>query len=74
MEYNAERPHSSLAYRTPEEYAEVCSKLTNRMEVTAIPQGRRPSTLSESQTGPRDQGFADAAPIGAPLTAPYRSA
>lgn len=31
MEYNAERPHSSLAYRTPEEFAKVCSELTNRM-------------------------------------------
>ncbi len=69
LEYNAERPHSSLAYRTPKEYAEECSKLTNRMEVTAIPPGRRPSTLAESQNGTRDQGFAVAAPGGAPLTA-----
>ena len=74
VEYNAERPHSSLAYRTPEEYAEECSKLTNRMEVTAIPPGRRPSALAESQNGTRHQGFAVAAPAGAPLTAPCRSA
>ena len=58
----------------PEEYAEECSKLTNRMEVTAIPPGRRPSALAESQNGTRDQGFAVAAPAGAPLTAPCRSA
>ena len=31
VEYNEERPHSSLAYRRPNEYAEVCSELTSRM-------------------------------------------
>jgi putative transposase len=31
MEYNEERPHSSLAYSTPREYAEACSELTSRM-------------------------------------------
>ena len=41
-DYNAERPHSSLAYRTPEEFAKVCSELTSRM--AAIPPGR-PSEL-----------------------------
>jgi len=30
-EYNAERPHSSLDYRTPEEFAKACSELTSRM-------------------------------------------
>jgi Integrase core domain len=30
-EYNGERPHSSLAYRTREEFAKTCSDLTNRM-------------------------------------------
>jgi len=30
-EYNAERPHSSLAYRTPNEFAKICSELTNGM-------------------------------------------
>jgi putative transposase len=29
--YNAERPHSSLDYRTPEEFANACSELTSRM-------------------------------------------
>ncbi len=72
-EYNGERPHSSLAYRTPEEYAKACSGLTNGMGATAIPTGR-PSALVESQNGTRGQGFADAAPVGAPLTAPCRSA
>jgi hypothetical protein len=27
-EYNGERPHSSLVYRTPSEYAAICSELT----------------------------------------------
>ena len=30
-EYNSERPHSSLAYRTPAEFAKICSKLTGGM-------------------------------------------
>jgi putative transposase len=30
-EYNSERPHSSLDYRTPEEFAKTLSELTNRM-------------------------------------------
>jgi putative transposase len=30
-EYNAERPHSSLAYRTPGEFDQTCSELTSRM-------------------------------------------
>ena len=37
-EYNTERPHSSLAYRTPNEYAAVYSELTSRM--AAIPPAR----------------------------------
>jgi putative transposase len=37
-EYNAERPHSSLAYRTPAEFAQTCSELTSRM--VAIPPDR----------------------------------
>ena len=31
-EYNEERPHSSLAYRTPEEYGKTCSEHTSRMD------------------------------------------
>ena len=37
-EYNGQRPHSSLAYRTPEEFAKICSELTSRMG--AIPPDR----------------------------------
>jgi len=33
-EYNAERPHSSLDYRTPAEFAKACSELTSRMGAT----------------------------------------
>lgn len=33
-EYNAERRHSSLDYRTPEEFARVFSELTSRMAAT----------------------------------------
>jgi len=41
-EYNRERPHSSLGYRTPEEYAKACSELTSRM--VAIPPVRPPAS------------------------------
>ena len=37
-EYNRERPHSSLGYRTPAEFAKICSELTSRMD--AIPPDR----------------------------------
>jgi putative transposase len=42
QEYNAERPHSSLDYRTPDEFAQACSALTSRMAATPP---RRPSDL-----------------------------
>jgi putative transposase len=75
MEYNAERPHSSLAYRTPEEFAKACSGLTNRMGMTTAIPPEPPVAGERSQTGTRGQGFASAAPeAGAPLTAPCRSA
>ncbi len=71
-EYNEERPHSSLAYRTPEEYAKVCSELTSRM--AAIPPDP-PVEVSGSHDGARGQGSAHAAPeAGAPLPAPRRRA
>ena len=38
VEYNRDRPHSSLAYRTPAEFAKTCSELTSRM--VATPPGR----------------------------------
>ena len=46
MESNGERPHSSLGYRTPNEFAEVCSELTSRME--AIPPIRPPLVVSST--------------------------
>jgi putative transposase len=33
-EYNSDRPHSSLAYRTPADFAKTCSELTSRMAAT----------------------------------------
>ena len=75
MEYNQERPHSSLAYRTPEEFAKVCSELTNGMALSAPIPPEPPVGMEESQIGTRSQGFAGAAPkAGAPLNAPCRSA
>jgi putative transposase len=53
--YNGERPHSSLDYRTPQEFAEVCSELTSRM--AAIPPGR-PSTARDRTPVLTGQGFA----------------
>jgi transposase InsO family protein len=59
MEYIEERPHSSLAYSTPKEYAEACSELTSRMN--AIPPNRPP--LLETRT-------AVLAGKGSPVAAP----
>jgi putative transposase len=71
-EYNSERPHSSLDYRTPDEYSKACSELTSRMD--AIPPDP-PVSARESHSGAHRQGFADAAPkTGAPLPAPRRRA
>jgi putative transposase len=75
MEYNEERPHSSLAYRTPGEFAKAYSELTNRMGLSAPIPPEPPVADERSQSGTRGQGFADAAPkAGAPLTAACRSA
>ena len=75
MEYNGERPHSSLAYRTPEEFAKACSELTNRMGLTTPIPPEPPVAGERSQNGTHGQGFANATPkTGAPLTAPCRSA
>ena len=75
MEYNEERPHSSLAYRTPEEFAKACSELTNRMGFNTPIPSAPPVASERSQNGTRNQGSAFAAPkTGAPLTAPCRSA
>lgn len=40
-EYNGERPHSSLGYRTPAEFSRACFELTSRMG--AIPPDRPPA-------------------------------
>jgi putative transposase len=75
IEYNQERPHSSLDYRTPEEFAKAFSELTNRMGDKAPNPPEPPVAEERSQNGTRGQGFAVAAPnAGAPLTAPCRSA
>jgi putative transposase len=47
LEYNTERPHSSLGYRTPEEYAKTCSELTSGMVATPPD---RPSALWVGRT------------------------
>ena len=59
VEYNVERPHSSLAYRTPNEYAEVCSELTSRMDATPPV---RPSPLLGSTAVLVGKGSPAAAP------------
>jgi putative transposase len=70
--YNSDRPHSSLDYRTPTEFAEACSEPTSRM--AAIPPGP-PVRAGGSHSGARTQGFAGAAPkTGAPLPAVRRRA
>ena len=75
IEYNEERPHSSLGYRTPEEFAKALSELTNRMGDKAPIPPEPPVAEERSQNGTRGQGFATAAPeTGAPLTAPCHSA
>ena len=45
-EYNTERPHSSLDYRTPEEYAHAHSELTSG--IGAIPPGRPSSPVDRT--------------------------
>ena len=52
-EYNGERPHSSLAYRTPEEFAKICSELTSRM---AANPPDRPSALLDRTAVLADKG------------------
>ena len=70
-EYNTERPHSSLAYRTPAEFATICSELTSRMVATP---SDPPVDLSGSHSGARGQGFAPPRKTGAPLPAARRCA
>jgi len=71
QQYNADRPHSSLDYRTPEEFAKTCSELTSRM---AANPPAPPVELSGSHDGARRQGFATPRKTGAPLPAARRRA
>jgi len=59
QEYNADRPHSSLDYRTPEEFAKACSELTSRM--AAIHAGR-PSAVGDRTAVLAARGSLIAAP------------
>lgn len=59
LDYNADRPHSSLAYRTPAEFAQVCSELTSRM---AANPPDRPSTSVDRTAVLADKGSLNAAP------------
>ena len=59
QEYNADRPHSSLAYRTPEEFAKACSELTSRMAATPP---SRPSEAVDRTAVLAGKGSLDAAP------------
>jgi putative transposase len=59
LEYNADRPHSSLAYRTPAEFAQACSELTRRM---AANPPDRPSTSVDRTAVLADKGSLTAAP------------
>ena len=59
-EYNAERPHSSLGYRTPEEYAKTCSELTSRMALANPPD--RPSASVDRTAVLAGKGSLIAAP------------
>ena len=36
QDYNMERPHSSLDYRTPEEFAKVCEELNRERSHRAV--------------------------------------
>lgn len=63
-EFNEERPHSSLAYRTPDEFAKICSELTSRMD--AIPPGR-PSALVDRTPALAGKGSLTPCPDGQAL-------
>jgi hypothetical protein len=71
MEHNGERPHSSLDYRRPAEFAKTCSELTSRMAATPP---EPPVDDSGSHGGARGQGFATPRKTGAPLPTARRRA
>lgn len=64
QEYNAERPHSSLAYRTPAEFAKTCSELTSRM---AANPPDRPSTFVDRTAVLAGKGSLTPRPTGRAL-------
>jgi len=51
QQYNTDRPHSSLAYRTPEEFAKVCSELSSRMAATPPDRPSEPGDRTAVLTG-----------------------
>ena len=59
QEYNSERPHSSLDYRTPDEFAAAWSRLTSGMDATP---SDRPSGLADRTAVLADKGPLIAAP------------
>jgi putative transposase len=70
QEYNADRPHSSLDYRTPEQFAKVCSELSSRMAATpsdrpSEPVDRTAVLASKGSLTPRPAGraLASSAPL-----------
>lgn len=70
-EYNEQRPHSSLAYRTPDEFAKICSEHTSRMAATPPD---RPSGLVDGTPVLAGKGSLAPCPKGTPLPAPRRRA
>lgn len=70
-DYNTLRPHSSLGYQTPEEFARACSEPTSGM--TVIPPDRPPA-FPDSRTVLAGKGSPSAAADAAPLPAPRGSA
>jgi len=64
QEYNTDRPHSSLDYRTPEEFARACSELTSRM--AAIPPDR-PSASTDRTAVLAGKGSLTPRPAGRAL-------
>lgn len=59
QEYNSERPHSSLAYRTPDEFRKTCSELTSGIGATPAD---RPSASADRTAVLAGKGSLIAAP------------
>jgi putative transposase len=67
--YNTDRPHSSLDYRTPAEFARICSALTSRM--AALPPDRPSGVVNRTAVltgkGSLEPSATDALASSAPL-------